>query len=459
MKKRIYLSGFVCILLCVLFSVPAYADESPQNLETESVPEIASTSTITISPADNFIKIGERQRYTCIGATGIPTWTIRDTNIATVNATGLVTGISQGITYLTAYVDGVYITATIRVGALEEGTYYIGNRMSGLYMELENATPTEGTPVQQWKCYGQPKSQWIITLESAGYYSIRSALTNYYIGVENSSTAEGAAIKQYASIANQSGRQWKISATSDGTYRFIPYSYTIMALAVPETGATVKGTDLVQLNCFNITDYRDEWMVAVENAVTTFLAIPDTGHDHEGSFSDVTFSVNIMGYGENYIYSSANYNSCKQMIASSDIFYSRSHGNQTTIQLSEGTFSVSELNSENNYVFSECSLVLFGACKTGLGRDYRVNLVNQTQSRGVTTVIGFETSVNCHEMNEWAKAFFAALAQKETVEDACRAADDAVLDYYEENDITYETSTVGHWYIAGSKTQILHMIP
>jgi hypothetical protein len=38
MKKRIYLWGFVCILLCVLFSVPAYADESPQNLEAESVP-------------------------------------------------------------------------------------------------------------------------------------------------------------------------------------------------------------------------------------------------------------------------------------------------------------------------------------------------------------------------------------------------------------------------------------
>ena len=120
MKKRIYLWGFVCILLCVLFSVPAYADESSQNLETESVPEIASTSAITISPADNFVKIEEQQQYTCVGATSTPTWSIRDSGIATVDSTGLVTGVSQGQTYLTAYVDGVYITATIKVGAIEE---------------------------------------------------------------------------------------------------------------------------------------------------------------------------------------------------------------------------------------------------------------------------------------------------------------------------------------------------
>ena len=66
MKNRIYLLGFFCILLCVLFSVPAYANELSQNLETESVSEIVTTSTATISPADNFLKIGESQRYTCI---------------------------------------------------------------------------------------------------------------------------------------------------------------------------------------------------------------------------------------------------------------------------------------------------------------------------------------------------------------------------------------------------------
>lgn len=285
MKKRIYLWGFVCILLCVLFSVLAYADESPQNLETESVPEIASTSTITISPADNFVKIEEQQQYTCVGATGTPTWSIRDSGIATVDNTGLVTGVAQGQTYLTAYVDGVYITITIKVGAIEEGTYYIGNRMSGFYMELQNATATEGTPVQQWQFYGQTKSRWIITLESTGVYSIRSALTNYYIGVKDSSPEEGATINQYASIANQRGRQWKIETTSDGTYKFHPYYNQNMAISVPETGSTVKGTDLVQLISEDITDYRNEWVLGIiddewNSYPIIYLANLDVLYDH-----------------------------------------------------------------------------------------------------------------------------------------------------------------------------------
>ena len=162
MKNRIYLLGFFCILLCVLFSVPAYANELSQNLETESVSEIVTTSTATISPADNFLKIGESQRYTCIGATGIVTWTISDTNIATVNATGRVTGVSQGQTYLTAMWDGGSLSVTIKVGALEEGTYYIQNFMSGLYMELENSAVSEGTPIEQSEFDGGNQSRWII---------------------------------------------------------------------------------------------------------------------------------------------------------------------------------------------------------------------------------------------------------------------------------------------------------
>ena len=277
MKKRIYLWGFVCILLCVLFSVPAYADESSQNLETESVPEIASTSAITISPADNFVKIEEQQQYTCVGATGTPTWSIRDSHIATVSSTGLVTGVSQGQTYLTAYVDGVYITATIKVGAIEEGTYFIANRKSGLYMDLEAADFADGTPIQQWEFHGEIQSRWIITMESTGYYSIRSALTNKYIGVENSSTSGGAAIKQYSSIANQRGRQWSIIETPRGAYRFKPNTATHMGLSIPVTNEYDNGTNLVQLGYANDSNYRDEWYIGTGQI---FIATVNMYYDH-----------------------------------------------------------------------------------------------------------------------------------------------------------------------------------
>lgn len=265
MKKKIILWGFVCLLLCTAcFALPVSADASDAIPDTSvdlAEAEIATASTPAITPADDFVKIGEQQQYTCTGATGSVTWSIRDTNIATVSSTGLVTGVSQGVTYLSANVDGTYLTVTIKVGELEEGTYFIGNKGTGLYMDLEGAASADGTPIQQWTFHGGIQSRWIITMESYGYYSIRSAYTNKYIGVENSSTSGSAAIKQYSSVANQKGRQWSITVTASGAYRFTPRSSTAMALAVPITGTFDDGTDLVQLPYTENTNYRDEWVV------------------------------------------------------------------------------------------------------------------------------------------------------------------------------------------------------
>ena len=102
---------------------------------------------------------------------------------------------------------------------------------------------------------------------------------------------------------------------------------------------------------------------------------------------------------------------------------------------------------------------MFGACLTGQGREGADNLVNATHAKGVTTVIGFETNVGCAEMNEWATAFFAALKERMTVQEACYAADGAVSEYIAalaEQNIFISPTTIKHWYIAGSETQILH---
>ena len=87
---------------------------------------------------------------------------------------------------------------------------------------------------------------------------------------------------------------------------------------------------------------------------------------------------------------------------------------------------------------------------TGEGREGANNLVNKTHAKGATTVIGFDISVYCEEVNIWSTAFFNALANGSTVEAACYLADEAV-----EAEWSY-TITTNSWYIAGSKTQILN---
>ena len=243
--------------------------------------------TAIITPDDDFVKIGESQQFTC---TTSPydaefTWMIRDANIATVTEDGLVTGIAQGQTYLTAMWNGGSLSVPIKVGVLEEGTYFIGNKGTGKYMDLESASNSDGAPIQQWAFHGQIQSRWIIAMESIGAYSIRSASSGKYIGVEDSSTIGNAAIKQYSSIANQAGRQWNISITSSGAYRFTPCSSSSMALAVPLSGTYDDGTDLVQLVYSDNTNYRDEWVVGVIDEAwssypITYLVNLDVLYDH-----------------------------------------------------------------------------------------------------------------------------------------------------------------------------------
>lgn len=95
-----------------------------------------------------------------------------------------------------------------------------------------------------------------------------------------------------------------------------------------------------------------------------------------------------------------------------------------------------------------CKLGLYGACLTGAGREGADNLVNATHELGVETVIGFDRSVNCIEMNAWAIAFFEALNSGLTIEQACNAADDVIKN-------TYFVTTTNSWYIAGNKTKRL----
>jgi hypothetical protein len=184
---------------------------------------------------------------------------------------------------------------------------------------------------------------------------------------------------------------------------------------------------------------------------STFIAIPaGDSHPHDASFEDVQNALSSMGYVSNRIDTEVTATECLEYLASSEIFYSRSHGSKTCILLNDEYLTVSNVNGLAENTLDNCSLVLYGACLTGQDREGANNLVNETCAKGVTTVIGFDSSVYCKEVNIWSTAFFTALSSGSTVEAACHSADEAVQEEWS------GTITTNSWYIAGSKTQILH---
>ena len=97
-------------------------------------------------------------------------------------------------------------------------------------------------------------------------------------------------------------------------------------------------------------------------------------------------------------------------------------------------------------------MVIYGACLTGKGRSTESNLVNATQSKGASVVIGFEENVWSSEVNCWCSAFFDSLSKGLTIYKACESADSYVAEYwYNEEYPEYDIRT-DSWYIAGNSS-------
>ena len=440
--------------------------ENEMNVETNSSVAVASNGqySSTVDSVPDRWTVGDVIQYSCSAPAGATvTWSVTVSGVVSVTNTGLVTALKQGYTILKAeWMNGTTpnsMSTQVYVGTIPDGTYFIGNRETGKYIDLEDSGTADGTNIQQWDFHGDVQSQWNITLDQHGYYMIQSVCTGKYIGVENSSSSIHAKIKQYSFHRTSPGIRWLITPTASGAYKFTCQAAedTNMVMIVPSSGSTANGTDLKQYPYANNAVYRDEWVIVQEIGSASFLAIPEEdGRDRTSSFANAGQSVSAMGYANVMKYMdqdavAVTATDCIEMIASSDIFYVRTHGAQHSISLSQGNLNSTAIAILADDALSECKLVLYGTCNTGKYREAQPNLVNNTHEQGVVTVIGFDNPVGCNEMNAWAVAFFDALVDGTTVIEACAYADNVI----QTSGLYSNLSTVEHSYIAGFSAQVL----
>lgn len=77
-------------------------------------------------------------------------------------------------------------------GEIDDGIYYIRNKRSNKYLNIDNNGTSNGTPVTQFEYHGDKNQQFKVTYESDGYYSIRPMHINNQtkaIDMRNSSLA------------------------------------------------------------------------------------------------------------------------------------------------------------------------------------------------------------------------------------------------------------------------------
>ena len=323
------------------------------------------------------------------------------------------------------------------------GTYFLKNKKTNRYADIQNGTMAAGTQIEQQDFDGSYSQRWVFTHLGDSTYSIKSANspTPCYLGVKDDLTANDQPIVLRTGSLTD-GMKWKVSKTTSGAYKLTPLTGEAdgRVLAVGWYVANTNGIDIEQRDYVADDNYKDEWILTGFEDVT-FVSIPSEGHNHTITATAFEYAQSV-GLNSKREYSQVDKESLSALIATTKFFYIRSHGAMAEIVLNGDSLTISDLGGYVSGVFQYCEFILYGACLTGSGGADANNLVNATYDCGAKTVIGFTKSVNCQEMNIWAEAFFTALKSNKTVFDACVAASSFVSQLY-------PIMTTNSWYIAG----------
>jgi len=104
-----------CIVRC------RFKDSADETPKPTSTPNNTSSSDIKINKTDfTLFRVGETARLQISGTTSTVTWSSNDTNVATVDSSGLVTAVGKGACTVTASVDGQTFKCIVRCNIKSE---------------------------------------------------------------------------------------------------------------------------------------------------------------------------------------------------------------------------------------------------------------------------------------------------------------------------------------------------
>ena len=213
-------------------------------------------------------------------------WTVADTSIATVNASGVITGIKLGTTTLTASItdeNGTH-TDSAQVHVIQpDGVYYIKNKATNRYMHVKDGKINNAFVVQNTKVSSTaPDLQkipqmWKIQYLEDGKYLIRpmhklDMLLTTYDDSENTPVEVFQFTSQNTSIPILDYCRWTISEDSDG-YIFQNEGDSDYTLQMSSAVATI-GVGVVA-GAYNSTQQHHKWVLEAISSPPSGIVIYD----------------------------------------------------------------------------------------------------------------------------------------------------------------------------------------
>ena len=222
-------------------------------------------------------------------------WSSSNTGVVTVN-NGLLRAVAPGTAIITVRSEQGSKTdsMTVVVPEFEDGIYYLKNKATKKYADIQGPSNDSGAIIHQWKMHGYASQQWNFELHTDGYYKIKSMHSGLYLSVENNSSAQDAAVVQKA-FNNGSGQLWKVELLSDGAYKLTPKSgeSSNRVLASASYDSVDNGIVIQQRQFLNDTDYNDEWVIYDGIATSGYEVAyePEKWNDRTGNIKEDVDSI------------------------------------------------------------------------------------------------------------------------------------------------------------------------
>ena len=171
-------------------------------------------------------------------------WTSSNTNVATVDQTGKVTGVKAGTTIVTAAsndAESVKATCSITVAAtvkpvmptgrtIDDGIYQIRKQGTGYSISVKNNSKEAGA-LLSISADGNDNESTLFNVKyiESGYYTLTNVASGFLVDVLNAKSDAGTAIQQWKSNGSNA-QKWYIVENTNGSYYLIPKHATNRAL-------------------------------------------------------------------------------------------------------------------------------------------------------------------------------------------------------------------------------------
>lgn len=140
-------------------------------------------------------------------------------------------------------------TNKIKKVNLIAGTYYLQNRFSGLYMDVDNnLVAQDGANIQQWEFFGTTNQQFTFTHLGNDIYKIICVKSGKSIDISGGNTADGANVQQWAYVSGVTQQQFAMQPVDNDYYKMV----------AKHSGRLVEVAGFSTVNGGNVQQWRDD---------------------------------------------------------------------------------------------------------------------------------------------------------------------------------------------------------